>query len=358
MKRFHNIFARSLRLPLREQSTLLKRLALYLHSGISLLEALELVAYDPGTQARSKILSQLQSSIRDGNSFSAALAQFPTSFTHSVVGVVASGEVSGTLPQSLDRLSKRIANSRDERNAVLHALAYPLLLLVAATCIIGFLVIAVFPRITPLLTSMNVSLPLVTRILMELNTISLSVVLACVGVLATSICIGSALAAHPRWSIHLRSLQYRVPIIGNALRNRAIAHTCESLSIMLSSGMYLSLALEYAARECSYPSLSALCVHAQQQSLEGIPLSRSLALGDVIPSASLALLATGERTGRLPQSLHTLCELHTNDANARLALISRLAEPLLMTVVACAVGLVAYAILAPLYGITSQISDL
>lgn len=345
-------------MPLRERHALMRRLSLYLASGIPLLEAVDLLAASGGSRARAQFLDAARRQVAAGNPLSSTFESFPHAFGPAVVGGLAAGESSGNLPETLARLADLAEREARLRRELLQTLSYPALLLVASVGVCAFLLLVALPRILPLFASLRTELPLATRVLIGVSH-ALSAYGLWIG-LATLGAGAAAAAALRRRRVLQRAsrLLLRLPLAGPIVRDANLSASFLALSSLLASGIRLEAALALAARTVRHPAYQDLLRDLGDRTLDGVPLSAAARASDLVPGASADLLATGERSGRLRECLALLARVHEEECAARVALASRLAEPVLIAAVAAFVGFVALAIVSPLYAITQQIQAL
>jgi type IV pilus assembly protein PilC len=67
------------------------------------------------------------------------------------------------------------------------------------------------------------------------------------------------------------------------------------------------------------------------------------------------MMEVGEETGRLSDMLKKIAAFYEGEVDNATADLSKLIEPLLMVVIAAFIGLFAYAMITPMYGILNTI---
>src|SRR6185369_13267213 len=89
----------------------------------------------------------------------------PQSFDQFAGNIVKIGEESGTLDRNLDYLAEEMKKKSLLRRKVISSLIYPVFIVIATFGIAGMLTIYIFPKILPIFSSLNVTLPITTRML-------------------------------------------------------------------------------------------------------------------------------------------------------------------------------------------------
>src|ERR1043166_912757 len=150
----------------REMLFITDQLANLLRSGMSLSKALDTLAKRVQNEKLSELIQQVHQEIINGSSLSDAMESAPANvFPKLYVNMVRAGEVSGTLPEILKRLTAHYEQAREIREQVQAALIYPSILMCAAFGTIVFFMTFMVPRFQKLFAGLGQQLPLPTRLL-------------------------------------------------------------------------------------------------------------------------------------------------------------------------------------------------
>lgn len=138
-----------------------------LKAGIPLLQSLELLK-DHGQDADlENSLQKVIQDIKEGFSFSEAIAHqggYPPVYQSNVVA----GEKSGSLPQVLDRWLRFQRFAQSSKRKILEALFYPSFLVVVLFLAVGVILNVVLPRFADFYSGGDIELPLMTQALLSL----------------------------------------------------------------------------------------------------------------------------------------------------------------------------------------------
>jgi general secretion pathway protein F len=154
-----------------EVLTLFQQLATLIEAGLPLDRALVIMEdLAPNPRLRA-IIADLLKSIRGGSSLAEAMAKHqPRPFSRLAVNMVRAGEKGGVLEATLKRLAELLEETQEFKETLISALIYPILLTVAGTGAVVFLLTFVIPRFVDIFQDLGQSLPLVTQILLSLST--------------------------------------------------------------------------------------------------------------------------------------------------------------------------------------------
>lgn len=340
----------------KEASSVCLRLSFLLSAGMPLPDALRMVRVQSNARM-SPLIAAFEMAVQEGKTVSEGMMLHPRSWPSHAVYAISAGEETGRLAESLKQAAEDIERGRALKAKVVGTLAYPAVIAAAAMGLVIGLTTAVFPKVLPMLTSMDVALPLSTRVVMVVSR-----ALDSWGILAGA-CIVAAVIA---WvalvrryqrirEIHDRML-FRLPAVGSLLRDYHVARIARMTAALIESGLPLSRALaavERAESSPSYRSAIATCRHAVDH---GGGMSGGLSLSyPLFPEIACQLVRAGEASGTLTQSLSFVARYAEQAIDERSKALSALLEPTIMIALGIIVGFVAVSIIAPIYSLTSHL---
>lgn len=334
-----------------------KNLSIMLRSGISINEALTLLSEQSVSLHFSIIIRRVRDSVENGNPLSAAFLKEVKVFGTIFVSMVKAGEQSGTLQGNLQFLAEWISRSADLRREVAAATLYPKVVFAAALLLGGGLAVFILPRLIPLFTSLDVELPLITKMLLAVSVYVQESWLPSISVVLLSV-LGFTYINRIRVVRKVFHSGYlRVPLFGALLKNYQLALITQLFSTLLRSGLTLNEAVEiiaHAATNICYEE----ALHQIQTSVErGTTLSASMGAYEFLfPKIVANIISVGEKSGTLVNSFEYLSEFYTKEVNAETRQLPTIIEPILLVFIAGIVGFVALAIITPIYELTGNIS--
>jgi type II secretory pathway component PulF len=336
----------------REIILLLEQLGLYISSGLTLDRTIQIITENSPVHLKKDLVEIVQA-VEAGTLFSRIFSERITSHG-SIIGVIQQGEQSGELGKAF--LSAHVLlEKRDElTKKCLSALAYPVVIGIFATLLTIGLVRGVMPQIIPLLMSMHVELPLLTRVVIALSQglITYSIYL-CVGIV---IGVGLFRLSYTRCLplkrvVHVGILH--VPLVGHTFRIYWHALFLRSCGSLIDSGLPAAQSYESACGGVSLvPLRNDLESHRQ-------PLAQGTLMSHVfrhkrlaMPPFVSALVSAGESSGTLGVSCIRAADILDRNLDHSLKRMTSLIEPLMMIVMGCTVGAIALSILLPIYDIS------
>lgn len=328
-----------------------------MQAGIPLSEGLDIMRMHARRTAESRVLERISGDVLSGHALSKSFGRFPKVFSEFSVAVVRVGEQSGTLSLNLLYLAEELKKKQHLRRKILSASIYPALITVATGAITIFLVLYLFPKIMPVFLSLDAELPRTTKFVMAatifLQEWGLYTLFAVVGV--SLLFVGIL-----KRSVFLRrafeTLLLALPIVGSLLRSYYLAGITRTLHLLIKSGMPLPEVLRVTAGSTKNLVYKGEIIRMERAVLKGERVSAYLAgRPRYFPHIAAQMVAVGERSGSLEETLCYLSELYEHEVDEWAKNLSTLVEPILMLLMGLLVGLIAISIITPIYGITSTL---
>lgn len=340
---------RTTQVPIEELAIATRQLSTLLGAGLSLDAALDSVAEQTENQHLIDAFSRTRAAVVQGEAFHQALAVERKIFPAIYLSMAEVGESSGTLDLALANLADLLEEQARLRGRINSALAYPLLMAVAGSGVLLFLVGFVLPKITRMLLDLEQVLPLPTRIL-----IFISDLLQNYGWLLTILLI-AALLLFRRWSnedagrLVVDRWRLELPVAGRLNRLIATSRFSRTLSTLLGSGLPLLQALEITGKLLNNLVLQQLVENTAHQVREGSSLSAPLQKAKLFPVMLTQMIAVGEDSGELEQMLRRVAKNCDQQIELSINRMLALLEPIMILLMGSAVGFIVLAILLPIF---------
>ena len=342
---------------LKEKLFFSKQLASMLKAGLNLQEALDILIKQNQNSALRGILEQVMKMMQEGNSLGQSLAKYPRVFSSIFINMVEAGEKSGTLEDSLAYLAKQLQMDYSLRRKVKGAMIYPIIILSLVVVVSIGLITFMVPKVTKIFTSFKLELPLPTRILIYLSELfrhqGVFLLIGTVIVVVGLVMFLRLKCVQP----YVHACILNLPVVGKLSRKINLARLARLLSSLLKSGVPISKALHIVGNTLGNVVYRKEILLAQEKVLHGSTLSEALLLNEkLFPPLVPKMIYVGEKSGRLEETSHNLAVLYEEEVRSTIKGISTLIEPLLLVIVAGAVGGIAMSIVTPIYQLPSLIS--
>jgi len=332
-----------------------RQVATLLRSGISLLPALEVLAEQRTTgRAFKKILDSMVNELRSGGSFSQSLAKNPKIFSEIYVKTITVGEQSGSLETVLNQMADYMEKQGAIAKKVGGALTYPMILMVVGLLVGTILMVVVMPQLTGLFTSMDVELPLPTRILIGLSSfMSTYPLYLLMG--------GAVLAAAAVWMVKqpagrqlLDRIRLRAPLIGTPTQLSELARFARTMSVLVGAGLSLQDIMEVAPQATGNKYIRSALAQVNEGLLLGEGLSEPMSRIDVFPPLMIQMVTVGEQSNTLDFTMGVVADFYEATADEKMSALVSMIGPLATVSISVVVGIVALSVVMPMYSLTGS----
>ena len=136
------------------------------------------------------------------------------------------------------------------------------------------------------------------------------------------------------------------------MRHRYYAQFARTLGTLILNGVTLLKALELIEDIAGNAFVREKMRAAQQAVVDGQALSNALLQQDICPELFIDMLAVGEQSGRLGETLGNIADVYDRELDKQVKLISTLIPPLVMIGIAVVVGFVVFGILSAVFSMT------
>jgi type II secretion system protein F len=336
----------------RDLLALTQMLATLFEAGLPLDRALSILEELAATPRVKTIVADLLHSVRGGSSLSEALAKHhPRPFSRLYINMVRAGEKGGVLEVSLRRLAEFLEARAAFNEAVVSALAYPLVITFVGAAAIIFLMTFVIPRFATIFNDLGQAIPLPTQILMAVSAALQSywwvgATLAMAGVLAWRMWTGT-----PHGRASWDQFVLRLPIVGRLALKVETARFARTLGTMLKSGVPVLGAMAVVGDMMSNQAVGG----AVGRVAEGVKRGGTLAAGmqehTAFPSLAVHMVRVGEETGRLEEMLLKVADTFETDVRSELKRVLGLLEPAIIVGMGVLVAFIVVAMLLAIFSI-------
>ncbi len=344
-----------LRVSAQEQLIFIKNLSIMVKAGLPVLESLKMIQKEAKSRSLKKILLQVIDDVSNGQFLSASLDKFRGVFGDLFINLIHVGETSGILSENLNYLAEELQKKNELRKKIIGALIYPSVILVATFGITGMLTIFIFPKILPVFKTLNVTLPLTTRILIGFSNILTEqgpIAALSILIFVTALWLTLKIRKVRFWS---HAFLLRLPILGRMMRDVNLANFTRTLGLTLKSGVKIVEAVSITAQTLSNLIYKQELLNIAEQIKKGQTISEYLyPHPHLFPSTLSQMVTVGENTGNLSETLLYLSEFYEAELNDLTKNLSNVLEPMLMVVMGVIVGFVAISIITPIYEVSSS----
>lgn len=343
------------KVPRKDVMNFTRQLAVFIHSGIPIMEALEVIVEETQSKLLKRILINMVDDLRAGDTFAMAASGHPEAFPTFYVGILESAELTGNLDGVLNQLADYIERDTKARSRISAALVYPAVVSVMAVVTVIVLGVFVLPRFVVFFNSLHAKLPLATKILLDSSSFFSTWWYVIFAVLIAIIAGFTSMRRSPGGRRVLDKIILRLPVVGDLTQTAILERVCRVLSSMLRAGVDLPRSMTITADSANNSVYRAALYAIRDEMMEGQGIAGPIARSGLFPGAARQMFRVGEETGSLDQQLEVAASYYNRELETKLERATSLFEPAIIIVMGLVVGFVAVALISAMYGIYNQV---
>jgi type IV pilus assembly protein PilC len=333
-----------------------RQFSVMIDSGVPLVQCLQILAETQENKKFAAAIKGVTTEVESGNSLAASMKNYPKVFDALYTNMVAAGETGGILDTIFQRLSVYIEKAVKLKRAVQSAMVYPIAVVVIAGGVITLILWKVVPAFTELFESMNVDLPLPTRIVINASKF--------VGNYGILLAIGIGLLmfgfktyyATPGGRYTVDKSLLKAPIFGPLLRKIAVARFTRTMATLIASGVPILDCLEITASTAGNAIVEEAILSVKKAIEEGRTIVDPLKQSGVFPNMVVSMIGVGEQAGALETMLTKIADFYEEEVDAAVADLMTAMEPMMIVVLGVIVGGIVISMYLPIFTLVGQLS--
>lgn len=343
----------------KAKRTFLDNLALLVSSGMGVNTSLRTLEKNTQDKALKKTLYSMLVSVESGSSLSQTMDEhnFLPKFLISLIRI---GEESGNLADKIRKTVISLDKDKKRKDQLRTALFYPLFVM-SLVIILGVAVTTfILPRIGQVFENVNVKLPLMTKILIQvgnfLGTYWYIMVPAIFGTFILTILV---LFVFPGTKKSGQWLMFHLPVFKDLIQMSEVSRFSYNLAMLLNSGIPITKALLSLAEIHDYYMYKEYTKSVAAYIQDGKSFHNSFEANQketnkLFDFAVQEIITAGEESGKLPEVLEQIGERYEEEAEQISKNIAVLLEPALLIIVWLGVVFLAVSILLPIYSLVGN----
>ncbi|GDX86694.1 type II secretion system protein F [Gemmatimonadota bacterium] len=342
-------------IAMRDVVIFTRQFSTMINAGLPLVQALEILSKQTANKALAAVAREVVFDVESGHTVADALAKHPKAFSDLYVNMVAAGEAGGILDTILMRLATFMEKNDALMRKVKSAMVYPSVIFAVAAMAISVLLIFVIPVFQNMFASVNLVLPLPTRIVILLPEILkqgwwMFGVGGYVGFLGFK-----RYVATPNGRLQVDKLLLNLPVLGDLLRKSAVSRFTRTLGTLLSSGVSILDGLEITAKTAGNRVIQDAIMASRSSIAGGDTIAAPLAESRVFPPMVISMIAVGEQTGGLDEMLTKIADFYDDEVDAAVGGLLALLEPLIVICLGVVVGGLVVAMYLPIFDMINAV---
>ncbi len=331
-----------------------QQLAVMLRTGVPLAESLETFADQASKKDVAEFVRLIKADVCEGEDFSAVLAKYPQVFPTILVSLMRAAEASGKLDEMLTRVAKDLSKARKTAKQIKGAMMYPAIMMVVAVLAVTVIMVFVLPKFAPLFKAQGDRLPAPTKALVWLSgflrtgwMIYVPAMLAIVG--------GTWWYVRTETGrIMLDTLKLRMPVLGHMFRCLYLVRFSSTMATLLAAGVSLVDVVRICRDVTGNVHYTKLWETLEDRISKGQEIAPTFREFDFVPRNVVAMIASGEKSGRLSEVLEHAATAAEDDLDIAVKSTTSLVEPIMIVGMGAVVGGIASAMLRPIFNMSKN----
>jgi len=339
----------------RDLVVMTRQFATMINAGLPLVQALDILAKQTENKSLAEITKSVVYDVESGHTLADALRKHPKAFSDLYVNMVAAGEAGGILDTILVRLSEFLEKNDAIIRKVKGAMIYPAVIMSVAAIAIAVLLIFVIPTFQNMFASVNLELPLPTRIVIAMSSILTHYWWAIIGAAGGFVFLLSRWYKTAPGRLQIDKLLLRLPVLGDVIRKSAVSRFTRTLGTLISSGVSILDGLEITARTAGNMVIHNAVMESRASIAGGETIAGPLQKSNVFPPMVISMIAVGEQTGGLDEMLSKIADFYDDEVDAAVSALLSLMEPIMIVVLGVIVGGMVVAMYLPIFDMVNAV---
>ena len=349
------LFGGSSKVTTKDKIVFNRQFATLIGAGLPLAQSLRTVGEQTINKTMKGVIETILSDIEAGRTLAEAFAKHPKVFDKVYLALIAAGEMSGTLDQSLKRLAMQQEKDAAMMSKIRGALIYPAIVLVVIMLVVAFMMFTVVPQVENLYKDLKQPLPALTAFLVGFANFLMAywwlVILIAAGFIWFFIQF-----LHTKTGIEMSAtFKLNVPMFKNLFRRLYMARFARTAQILLATGVAMLDTLRISGEAMANVVVQKSVDEAAEMVQGGKAFSDSIRGKDYIMPLIPQMSSIGEQSGKMDEMLGKAAQVYEDELDEQIRTISTMIEPVLMVFLAVVAGGMIAAILFPIYALVNMV---
>ena len=344
------------RITTKDKVVFTRQLATLIGAGLPLSQSFRTVQEQTTNKRMQEIVQEIISDVEGGKSLSDSFAKHPEAFNKVYVALVAAGETSGTMDESLKRLAAQQEKDAAMMSKIRGAMMYPSIVLAVIILVVGFMLFTVVPQVEGLYRDLNKGLPFITLIMINVANFFihfwwLALLIMIIG--------GYFLVQYLKTEQGIRTkdtFKLNAPLFKGMFRKMYMARFSRTGQVLLSTGVPMLDMLRISSDAVNNVIISEGIIRAADKVKGGKALSASLSNEEYFLTMVPQMIKIGEQSGKIDEMMGKTAQVYEDELDEEIRALSTAIEPVLMVFLALVAGTMVAAILFPIYSLVGNIN--
>lgn len=342
----------------RDLAVFCRQFASITRAGVTIIQTLNMLAEQTENVKMQKALYAVRADVEKGESFADSLAQHPKVFPELLIQMARAGEASGSLETSMERMAIQFEKSAKTQALIKKAMIYPIVVALVAVAVVIVMLVFVIPRYMDMFNELGVDLPAITRMVVSMSNFVQGFWYIIIPAIIAVVVVFRMWAQTYVGKHVMGKLALKVPAVKNLVVKSASAQMARTLSTLLTAGVPLVEAVDIVADTMGNIWFKEALKNAVEQIMIGVPLSQPLQTSELFPPMVYHMIRIGEEAGSTEDMLNKLADYYEEEVEMAVQSLMAAMEPMIIIVLACIVGVLIGAVMAPMVTMYAALDNL
>ena len=344
------------KVKMKEITHFCRQLSIMINSSIELIGCLEILKEQSFSKFFKQVLEMVYEDVKSGKLLSQAMEKHKKIFPNFFRNMIYVGEMSSSLEKVLQNIADYYENESRTKSKVKSAMVYPIMLLVMTLGILVLMMLVVVPTFKTSLGEMEIEMPGITMAIFNLSDFIMQnwmmIFLVFAGVVLLFILLGKT--NNGRFFFDM--LGMKIGVIKRYKTAKVTAIFSRAFGMLLSSGMHIVDAMEVVQKILGNKYVEKKFAAATEEVRKGVSLTNALENMNIFPPMLIQMIAVGERTASLDETLLRTCGYFDDELQNSLNALTSMIQPILMLFMGVSIGIIFIAVYSPMLSIMQGIA--
>jgi type IV pilus assembly protein PilC len=348
---------------MRDKAVFARQFATLVESGMPMLRSLYTLEDQTEDERLSEAIVGVRQDVEAGSSLADAMERRPQIFDNLFRAMVRSGESSGRLDESLDRIAYQLEKMDALKRQIRSAMMYPAFIFVAAMVIMLGVVIFIVPVFADAFKEAvadqpgeSADLPAMTQITMGISNFVTGYwfvwLPGAIGATIGFIQWKKTDTGRAQWD----RIKLKLPVhIGDIVRKVAVARWSRTFSGAVGAGVPILQSINLVGKTSGNALVEKAMDEVYASVKGGGTVAHPIEASDVFPPMVGHMISVGEETGQLEQMLTKVADFYEAEVDSKVKALTSLLEPVMIVVVGGMVGFIVISMYLPLFSLYDKI---
>ena len=333
---------------LKELSLFCRQFSTMINAGLTIVGAMSVLVMQTTNMQFRAVLTDIVQSLQEGLMLSKAMRKHLGTFPEIMISMIEAGETGGILDMVLDRLAMQFEKQHKLNAKIRAAMAYPLVVSSVAVVVVGFLGVFVFPKFVDMFKSMNMKIPLMTQMLIDLVAFVENYYWA-IGLFVIAVVFTFRYYNEKEeFKLQRNLLELKVPVIGALVQKTALVNFSRTIGSLLRGGVPMMIALDVTAKTSSNIIMKKAIAVATNSVKNGKSFSETFSTSPIFLPMAVQMMMIGEQSGTLDAMLDRIADYYEIEIDETISKLSTIIEPIMIVGLGIGATIVVITVVVPM----------